>query len=91
MAAANEWWKRQQDETYQANPCEQARADLEAIKDEIDEDFYNLLLGYIDSGNPKHIAIVQQKIELVAKMQRWRWGKVDLPEEGSGDGLDEIV
>jgi hypothetical protein len=91
MEAANEWWRRKQEEIERADPFEQARADLEAIKDQIDEEFYELMLRYINAGNPKHVEAVQQKIDLVAEMQRWRWGKVDLPEEGSGEGLDEIV
>jgi hypothetical protein len=80
-----------QEEIDRAGPFEQARADLEALREEIDEDFYNLLLKHIDSGNPKHLEAVQQKIDLVMELHRRTWGQVDLPEEGSGEGLDEIV
>jgi hypothetical protein len=74
------------------DPSEQVRADLEAIKDQIDdEDFYELLLRFIDAGNPKHLEAVQQKIDLVVELHRRTWGQVDLPEEGSGEGLGEIV
>jgi len=91
MEAANEWWRRKQEGIERASPFEQARADLEAIRDQIDEDFYEVLLRYIDSGNPKHLEAVQLRIDLVTELQRWRWGQVELPEEGSGEGLDEIV
>jgi hypothetical protein len=42
---ANEWWRRKQEEIDRADPSEQARADLKAIKDQIDDDIYELLLG----------------------------------------------
>ena len=91
MDAANEWWRRKQEEIDQAAPFVQARADLEAIKDQIDENIYKLLLRWIDRGEPADLQRAQEKIEFLTEFHRRTWGKVSLPEEGSGHGLDEIV
>lgn len=91
MAAANEWWKRKQEEINRAAPVEQARADLEAIKDQIDEDIYERLLRWIDRGEPEYLRLAQEKIEFLTDFHRMTWGQVSLPQEGSGEGLDEIV
>lgn len=91
MEAANEWWRRKQEEINQAAPSEQAWADLEAIKDQIDENIYKKLQRWLDRGDPAYLRLVQEKIESLEKCRRTTWGEVDLPEEGSGEGLDEIV
>ena len=91
MEAANEWWRRKQEEIDRADPFEQARADLEAIKDQIDDSIYEFLLGWIDRGEPESLRLVKEKIESLADFHRRTWGQFDLPEEGSGEGLDEIV
>ena len=90
MEAANEWWGREQDEIDQAAPFDQARADLEAIRDQIDDDIYRKLHGWIDRGEPDYLRLAAQKIESLADFHRMTWGKVNLPEEGSGEGLDEF-
>lgn len=91
MAAANEWWRRKQEEIDRADPFSQARADLEAIRDQIDDDIYKMLLRWIDRGEPEYLRLVQEKIEFLTEFHRMTWGQVSLPEEGSGEGLDEIV
>lgn len=90
MAAANEWWRRKQEEIDRAEPSEQVRAELEAIKDQIDDAIYTKLLGWIDQGEPEYLRLAQEKIESLADSHRMTWGQVDLPEEGSGDGLAEF-
>ena len=69
---------------------EQARADLEAIKDQIDDCIYKKLVRWIDSGKPEYLRAAQEKIEFLTEFHRFAWGQVSLPEEGSGEGLDEI-
>jgi hypothetical protein len=91
MAAANDWWRRKQEEIDQAAPSEQVRADLEEIKDQIDDAIYKMLLRWLDRGEPECLRLAQEKIESLADFHRMTWGQVDLPEEGSGEGLDEIV
>lgn len=90
MAAANGWWRRKQQEIDRADPTGQVRADLEAIKDQIDADIYRKLLNWIDRGEPEYLRLAEQKIEFLADFHRMTWGQVDLPEEGSGKGLDEF-
>ena len=90
MAAANDWWRRKQEEIDRADPTEQVRADLEAIRDQIDAGLYKKLLGWIDRGEPDFLQRAKEKIEFLADFHRMTWGRVDLPEEGSGHGLDEI-
>lgn len=70
---------------------EQARADLEAIKDQIGEEVYKMLLRWLDRGEPEYLRRAQKKIEFLAEFHRRTWGQVSLPEEGSGVGLDDIV
>jgi hypothetical protein len=91
MAAAKEWWRRKQEEIDRADPSSQARADLEAIKDQIDKNIYKRLLRWIDRGEPEYLQLAQEKIEFLTEFHRRTWGQIDLPEEGSGEGLDEIV
>ena len=91
MESANGRWRRTQDEIDGADPSEQIRADLEAIRDQIDESIYTKLLGWIDRGEPEFLRQAQEKIEFLADFHRMTWGRVDLLEEGSGEGLDEIV
>jgi len=70
---------------------EQARADLEAIRDQIDDDIYKKLVRWIDRGDPKYLRLAQEKIDFLADFHRFAWGQVSLLEEGSGGELDEIV
>ena len=70
---------------------EQARAELEAIKDKIDDGIYKKLVRWIDRGEPDYLQLVQEKIDFLTEFHRMTWGRVDLPEEGTGEGLDEIV
>jgi hypothetical protein len=91
MEAANDWWRRKQEEIDHADPFVQARADLEAIKDHIDENIYKRLLRWIDRGEPEYLQRAQEKIEFLTEFHRKTWGQIDLPEEGSGEGLDELV
>jgi hypothetical protein len=69
----------------------QARADLKAIKDQIDDDIYKKLLRWIDRGEPDYLRLAQEKIDFLTEFYRMTWGQVSLPEAGSGEGLDEIV
>lgn len=86
MDAANEWWRLKQEEIDR----EEARADLEAIRGQIDDDIYKKLLRWIDRGEPEYLRSAQEKIEFLADFHQRTWGQVDLPEEESGHGLDEI-
>ena len=70
---------------------EQARADLEAIKDQIDDGIYKKLVRWIQRGEPEYLRLAQEKIDFLTEFHRRTWGQVSLPEEGSGEGLDEIV
>lgn len=90
MAATNEWWRREQDEIDRADPSNQTRADLEAIRDQIDDDIYTKLLAWIDRGEPEYLRLAEEKIESLEGFRRATWGRVDLPEEGTGEGLDEF-
>ena len=49
-----------------------------------------MLRHWIDRGEPKYLRLAQEKIEFLADFHRRAWGQVDLPEEGSGEQLDEI-
>lgn len=91
MAAANQWWKRKQEEIDRADPFSQARADLKAIKDQIDDDIYKKLLRWIDRGEPDYLRLEQENFDFLTEFYRMTWGQVSLPEAGSGEGLDEIV
>ena len=91
MAAANEWWRRKQEEIDQADPFEQARADLEAIRDQIDDNIYKILLRWIDRGDPDNLQEAHEKMDFLTNFHRISWGQVSLPEEGCGEGLDDIV
>jgi len=86
MAAANDWLRRKQEEIDR----EQARADLEALKDQIDDNIYKRLLRWIDRGEPAYLQRALEKIEFLTEFHRITWGQLSLPEEGSGEGLDEI-
>lgn len=91
MAAANDWWRRKQEEIDEAAPSQQARADLEAIKDQIDDSIYKKLVRWIDRNEPEYLQRAMEKIDFLTEFHRRTWGQVDLPEEGSGEGLDEIA
>lgn len=91
MESANGQWRRTQDEIDGADPSEQARADLEEIKDQIDDAIYKMLLRWLDRSEPEYLRLAEEKIESLTDFHRMTWGWVDLPEEGSGGGLDEIV
>jgi hypothetical protein len=90
MATANEWWRRKQVEIDRADPTEHVRADLEAIKDQIDADIYRRLLGWIERGEQEYLLLAGEKTESLADFHRMTWGRVHLPEQGSGEGFDEI-
>ena len=68
MEAANERWRQKQEEIDRANPSDEARADLEAIRDQIDDIIYKLLLGWIDRG--EYLRQAQEKIEFLADFHR---------------------
>ncbi len=87
---ANEWWRRKQEEFDRADPTEHVRTDLEAIKDQIDDAIYRKLVGWIDRGEPEYLRLAEEKIESLVDFHRMTWGQVDLPEEGTGEGLNEI-
>ena len=70
---------------------EQVQADLEAIKDQIDDSIYQKLVRWIDKGEPEYLRLAQEKIDFLTEFHRTTWGQVSLPEEGSGGELDEIV
>jgi hypothetical protein len=70
---------------------EQLQADLEAIRDQIDGDLYKILIRWIDRGDPEYLRGAQEKIDFLTECHRFAWGQFDLPGEGSGEGLDEIV
>ncbi len=69
---------------------EQVQADLEAIRGQIDEAIYKKLIRWLDRGEPEYLRLAEEKIESLADSHRMTWGQVDLPEEGSGKGLDEF-
>lgn len=85
MKSANNWQKRKQEE------IDRARSDLEAIKDQIDEEIYKKVQRWIDAGKPEYLQLAKEKIEFLTDFHRFAWGQVCLPEDGSGEGLDEIV
>ena len=89
MAAANEWWRQKQEEIDRAGPFVKARADLEAIKDQIDDCIYKILKRWIDTNKPEYLRGVQEKIEFLK--DRKLWDDRSLPEEGPGSGLHDIV
>ena len=70
---------------------EQVQADLEAIKDQIDDCIYKKLARWIDRGEPEYLRLAQEKIDFLAELHRMTWGQVSLPEEGSGGELGDIV
>ena len=69
---------------------EQVQADLEAIKDQIDDCIYKKLVRWIDGGErgkPEYLRLAQEKIDFLTEFHRMTWGQVSLPEAGSGEGL----
>jgi hypothetical protein len=68
---------------------EQAWADLETIKDHIDDSIYKMLLRWINR-EPEYLRGALEKIEFLMEFHRFAWGKVPLPEPGSGEGLLDI-
>lgn len=88
MAAANEWWRRKQEE-IQA-PFVQTREDLESIRDHIGEEVFEELLRWIiHRGEPEYLRRAQEMIEFLTRFHRET--QASLPGEGSGEGLDEFV
>ncbi len=81
---AKEWWRRTQEKFDRTALSEQVRADLEAIKDQIDGGIYTNLLAWIDRGEPDYVRLAEEKIESLADFHRMTWGQVDLPGDGSG-------
>ena len=63
---------------------EQVQADLEAIKDQIDDGIYKKLVRWIDRSDPEYLRAAQEKIDFLTEFHRRTWGRVALP--GGRDG-----